>query len=63
MADGLLSVEDKVQLYTCRARMVVDNLKLMKNEHVTDEDSAAFSAVLGLLDEMRQNEEAMPSFV
>jgi len=64
MADGYISVEDKVKLYKKRASIISDDFKLLNDKgELSEENKKILPEILRLIDQMRDDEENLPSQV
>lgn len=63
LSDGIISVEDKAQIYKYRAKIFADNLKLIKQsgEKLTEDEKAILLEILRILNELRDKEGKFPS--
>jgi len=64
VSDGIISVNNKVELYKYRASIITDDLKLINaQKKLTQEDAKILTEILKIVDQMRENEEKFPSMV
>ena len=64
LSDGIISVDEKVELYKYRASIVTDDLRLVsKQDKLSRADAQILTKILHLVDKMREDEERFASLV
>ena len=64
MADGVISVKDKVNLYKYRAKIVLDDFKLIQQmENPTEKDYSILREILKIVNNLKIQEQSLPSLV